>query len=44
MTEAILDSSERITKGLLDGIPLDHLAEEHYRPRTPKRRARPADR
>ncbi|MFC9652735.1 TniB family NTP-binding protein [Streptomyces sp. NPDC056937] len=36
--EAILDSSERITKTLLDSIALDHLAEEHYRPRTPARR------
>ncbi|MEV7684136.1 ATP/GTP-binding protein, partial [Streptomyces sp. NPDC088341] len=26
--EAILDSSERITKTLLDGIALDHLAED----------------
>ncbi|MFI6440046.1 TniB family NTP-binding protein [Streptomyces sp. NPDC050759] len=42
--EAILDGQERITKTLLDTIALDHLAEEHYRPRTPKRRTRPADR
>lgn len=42
--EAILDSSERITKTLLDTITLDHLAEEHYRPRTPGRRARPGSR
>ncbi|WP_221361028.1 TniB family NTP-binding protein [Streptomyces beigongshangae] len=40
--EAICDGSERITKTLLDSIALDHLAEEHYRPRTPVRRARPA--
>ncbi|GGM24021.1 hypothetical protein GCM10010129_80530 [Streptomyces fumigatiscleroticus] len=40
--EAILDGSERITKTLLDGITLDHLAEEHYRPRNPTRpRSRP---
>lgn len=32
--EAILNSSERITKTLLDGIALDHLAEEASRPRT----------
>ncbi|MCW8384534.1 TniB family NTP-binding protein [Streptomyces justiciae] len=32
---ALLDGSERITKALLDTIRLDHLAEEHYRPRTP---------
>lgn len=42
--EAILDSSERITRTLLDSIALDHLAEEHYRPRTPARRARPGSR
>src|SRR5215208_1909824 len=30
--------------GALDGIALDHLAEEHYRPRTPKRRTRTTDR
>ncbi|MGP3974465.1 TniB family NTP-binding protein [Streptomyces sp. 8N114] len=42
--EAILAGSERITKGLLDGITLDHLAEEHYRPRTPTRRTRPGSR
>ncbi|MFD4723013.1 TniB family NTP-binding protein [Streptomyces sp. NPDC058423] len=41
--EAILDGQERITKGLLDSIALDHLAEEHYRPRT-HRRARPGSR
>jgi hypothetical protein len=41
--EAILDGQERITKTLLDSIALDHLAEEHYRPRTP-RRARPGNR
>lgn len=42
--EAILDNSERITKTLLDSIALDHLAEEHYRPRTPTRRTRPGSR
>ncbi|MFG2639241.1 TniB family NTP-binding protein [Streptomyces sp. NPDC048362] len=42
--EAILDNSERITEGLLDSIALDHLAEEHYRPRTHGRRARPGSR
>ncbi|MFF3336930.1 TniB family NTP-binding protein [Streptomyces sp. NPDC002888] len=42
--EAILNGQERITKTLLDGITLDHLAEEHYRPRTPGRRARPGSR
>ncbi|MFJ8158792.1 TniB family NTP-binding protein [Streptomyces sp. NPDC094468] len=42
--EAILNSSERITRPLLDSIALDHLAEEHYRPRTPARRARPSSR
>lgn len=39
--EAICDGTERITKTLLDTIALDHLAEEHYRPRTPARRIRP---
>jgi hypothetical protein len=43
--EAILDGQERITKTLLDSIALDHLAEEHYRPRTPtSRRTRPSSR
>ncbi|MEV7871437.1 TniB family NTP-binding protein [Streptomyces sp. NPDC088124] len=43
--EAILDGTERITKALLDSIALDHLAEEHYRPRTPtSRRTRPSSR
>ncbi|WP_406110724.1 TniB family NTP-binding protein [Streptomyces sp. NBC_01003] len=32
--DAIMDGSERITKTSLDAIQLDHLAEEHYRPRT----------
>lgn len=41
--EAILDGHERITKALLDSIALDHLAEEHYRPRTPPSR-RPSSR
>ncbi|WP_307820408.1 hypothetical protein [Streptomyces sp. MC1] len=31
---AIIDGSERITKASLEAIQLDHLAEEHYRPRT----------
>ncbi|SCF86057.1 hypothetical protein GA0115280_11721, partial [Streptomyces sp. Cmuel-A718b] len=32
--ETICDGTEHITKTLLDTIALDHLAEEHYRPRT----------
>ncbi|MFF7459389.1 TniB family NTP-binding protein [Kitasatospora sp. NPDC008115] len=36
---AILDESEKITRSSLDTIALDHLAEEHYRPRTPSRRS-----
>jgi hypothetical protein len=32
---AILDTTEKITKAALDAITLDHLAEEHYRPRKP---------
>jgi hypothetical protein len=32
--EALLDGTEKITKTSLDAITLDHLAEEHYRPRT----------
>ncbi|WP_138968814.1 TniB family NTP-binding protein [Streptomyces sp. YIM 121038] len=39
--EAICDGTERITKTLLDTIALDHLAEEHYRPRALARRTRP---
>ncbi|MFD7732161.1 TniB family NTP-binding protein [Kitasatospora phosalacinea] len=35
---AILDQSEKITRTGLDAIALDHLAEEHYRPRVPTRR------
>ncbi len=35
---AILDQSEKITRASLDAIALDHLAEEHYRPRPPIRR------
>jgi len=31
---AILDTTEKITKPALDAITLDHLAEQHYRPRT----------
>lgn len=43
--EAICDGSERITKPLLDSITLDHLAEEHHRPRNPtRRRTRPTSR
>ncbi|MEV7144672.1 TniB family NTP-binding protein [Streptomyces tauricus] len=42
--EAICDGTERITKPLLESISLDHLAEEHYRPRTPARRTRPGSR
>ena len=29
----ILDGTERITRTVLENIDLDHLAEEHYRPR-----------
>jgi len=36
---AILDQSEKITRAGLDAIALDHLAEEHYRPRVPARRS-----
>lgn len=36
---AILDGRERITRAGLDAIALDHLAEEHYRPRQPARRS-----
>ncbi|MFE9674706.1 hypothetical protein ACFYO5_11405 [Streptomyces sp. NPDC006259] len=31
---AIYDGTERITKKALDAIQLDHLAEQHKRPRT----------
>ncbi len=31
---ALADSTERITKTTLDAVRLDHLAEQHYRPRT----------
>ncbi|MFJ3763052.1 TniB family NTP-binding protein [Streptomyces sp. NPDC090080] len=31
---ALLDGTERITKATLDAIRLDHLAEQHYQPRT----------
>ncbi|MFD9394890.1 TniB family NTP-binding protein [Streptomyces sp. NPDC060000] len=31
---ALLEGTERITKTTLDHIRLDHLAEQHYRPRT----------
>ncbi|WP_257981232.1 TniB family NTP-binding protein [Streptomyces sp. CB02959] len=30
----LIDGTERITKATLDGVRLDHLAEQHYRPRT----------
>ncbi|MFI1386314.1 hypothetical protein [Embleya sp. NPDC020886] len=30
---AILDGTEKITRGGLDAIVLDHTAEDHYRPR-----------
>ncbi|WP_211265759.1 TniB family NTP-binding protein [Actinacidiphila oryziradicis] len=42
--EALLDGTEKITKASLDSVRLDHLAEEHYRPRTPttRRRGSPA--
>ncbi|WEO92729.1 TniB family NTP-binding protein [Streptomyces sp. FXJ1.172] len=36
--EAICNGSERITKPLLNSITLDHLAEEHHRPRNPTHR------
>lgn len=38
---AICDGSERITKPLLDTVTLDHLAEEHYRPRRQGRQTSP---
>lgn len=31
---ALLDGTERITKPTLEAVHLDHLAEQHYRPRT----------
>ncbi|MFF8619071.1 TniB family NTP-binding protein [Streptomyces sp. NPDC015350] len=31
---ALLDGTERITRTTLDAVRLDHLAEQHYRPRT----------
>ncbi|WP_327299883.1 ATP-binding protein [Streptomyces sp. NBC_01197] len=34
---ALIDGTERITKTTLDAIRLDHLAEQHHRPRTPPR-------
>ncbi|MFI1382478.1 AAA family ATPase [Embleya sp. NPDC020886] len=34
---AILDGTEKITKGGLDAIVLDHTAEDHYRPRVTRR-------
>ncbi|MGK5732592.1 TniB family NTP-binding protein [Streptomyces sp. URMC 124] len=38
---ALADGTERITKTTLDAVRLDHLAEQHYRPRT---RAKPSPR
>ncbi|MCX5130023.1 TniB family NTP-binding protein [Streptomyces sp. NBC_00347] len=38
---AILDGSERITKAGLEAITLDHLAEDHHRPRYPAKHAAP---
>jgi hypothetical protein len=35
---AILDGTEKITRPALDAITLDHLAEQHYRPRTPTKK------
>nr|WP_180218867.1 TniB family NTP-binding protein [Streptomyces albus] len=32
---AVLDGTERITKTILEAVRLDHLAEQHYRPRVP---------
>ncbi|MET7304437.1 ATP/GTP-binding protein [Embleya sp. NPDC005575] len=34
---AILDGTEKITRGGLEAIVLDHTAEEHYRPRVTRR-------
>ncbi|MFB7915721.1 TniB family NTP-binding protein [Streptomyces sp. NPDC056061] len=34
---AIHDGTERITKSTLEAVRLDHLAEQHYRPRAPTR-------
>jgi Bacterial TniB protein len=31
----LLDGTEKITKPVLEAITLDHLAEQHHRPRTP---------
>lgn len=36
---ALTDGTERITKTTLDTIRIDHLAEQHHRPRTPTRSA-----
>jgi hypothetical protein len=35
---AILDGTEKITRPALDTITLDHLAEQHYRPRAATRK------
>ncbi|WP_454356680.1 TniB family NTP-binding protein [Streptomyces calvus] len=37
---ALVDGTERITKTTLEAIRLDHLAEQHYQPRTRPRSAR----
>lgn len=37
---ALIHGTERITKTTLDAIRLDHLAEQHYRPRTQARSTR----
>ncbi|QEU97951.1 ATP/GTP-binding protein [Streptomyces kanamyceticus] len=34
---ALLDGTERITRVTLEAVRLDHLAEQHYRPRVPTR-------
>lgn len=34
---ALVDGTERITKTTLEPVRLDHLAEQHYRPRVPGR-------
>ncbi|MFE5334032.1 ATP/GTP-binding protein [Embleya sp. NPDC056575] len=38
---AILDGTERITKASLDAVRIDHLTEEHHRPRNPARARTP---
>lgn len=34
---ALVEGTERITKTTLDSVRLDHLAEQHYRPRARNR-------